>query len=509
MESEARYTNVTKRLDNLQWSGWHTKITLVLSIGWCLDAFEVTIVSGVMSLLKHYFQVSALEATNITTVWLMGALIGAMGFGYVSDRFGRKISFLTTLVWYSAMTLITAFSPNFAFFLAFRFFTAIGVGAEYTAVNATIGELVPARHRGKVNALVLGWWGVGAVLSNAIEIPLVNHLETWLGWRIGFGVGAVGALFVLWFRLALPESPRWLLVQGRFEEAERVVGEIERLAGQPDNKSLVAESVEYKPHPKISWFRMILDCFTKYPFRVAFAMTLNLSQAFGDYGVLNFMSLALFPLSGIPNERQPFMFMIGNLFSIPAAIIAAFGVDLIGRKKILPLSYLLCIVTACCMYPAAQAGGELPILITHTIYIVIYTITWICAYTSFNEVFPSYIRSTGIGLAVAAGRVGGAVAPKILIAIFQGGSGNDKNVIGSLACLSCFFAAGILISIPWYFFGVEGKGTSLEDMVDTGGKVNRKDLQEEAERGDAQPADDKDKKLPPYTIKESEKEATQ
>ncbi|ORY04797.1 MFS general substrate transporter [Basidiobolus meristosporus CBS 931.73] len=289
----------------MTWSSWHTKVTAVLGAGWALDAYEIGIVDAVLNLLKEQFNITSQQATYIKVVWLLGALIGAIGFGYVSDRYGRKKAFLLTILMYSFFTIVTAFSVNYPMFLVFRGLTAIGVGAEYTAVNATIAEFIPAKYRGGVNTLVMSTWAVGALLANAIQIPLIKYLNPDLCWRIGMGSGAVAALCVFWFRRALPESPRWYLSQGRFEEASAVVSQIESLAGQPLKDPDSVEKMVYDVPKHTNFLGHISTLFLKYPGRTVYAMILNGSQAFGDYGVAGFMSLAILPLAKIPNENMP------------------------------------------------------------------------------------------------------------------------------------------------------------------------------------------------------------
>ncbi|KAI8325291.1 MFS general substrate transporter [Martensiomyces pterosporus] len=474
---------VAQRLDGLKWSRWHTEVTFILGTGWALDAFETSIVSGVMSLLKHHFNVSSTDATNITLVWMAGAMIGALGFGTFADKFGRKKAFISTLCMYALFTVITAASANFSMFLAFRFFTAIGVAAEYTAVNSTISEFIPARYRGTVNTFVMSTWAVGALLSSAIQIPLVNHTSENVGWRIGMAIGAIAALFVLWARTRLPESPRWLITQGRYEEAMQIVKDIETKAKQPNSDSRVsvedialADSknaepvVDNRPFFTRMWSGFVnltvIQCLRKYPFRCAFAAILNLSQAFGDYGMSNFLSLALLPMVNIPDERMPFFYAMANLTTLPAGLLCAYLMDKVNRKLFIPCNYILAIIGCATLLPAARSGSGNSVLGAYCFYQIGYTFAWITAYPAFTEIFPTALRASGVGIAVAFGRIAGAVAPRVLVSVFEN-TGNGQNVGGALAITCAFFSLGVLVSIPWYFYGVEGRGRSLEEMAGT------------------------------------------
>ncbi len=165
MATHSITSDVTRRLDRLHWSRFHTLITAVLGVGWLLDAFEVNIVGSVLGVIQNVFHLSVTQASWVVSIWLIGIMFGAFIFGYLADRFGRKRLFILTLVMYSFFTLLTALSPNYFFLLVFRFLTAIGVGAEYTAVNSAISEFIPPNNRGKVNTLVMNFWPVGAMIA--------------------------------------------------------------------------------------------------------------------------------------------------------------------------------------------------------------------------------------------------------------------------------------------------------------------------------------------------------
>src|SRR5579859_7638284 len=222
----ARDARLAAVLDGLSWRPIHTRITLVLGLGWMLDAFEVNIIGGVLGILQKLWQVTTEEASLLVSVWLLGIMVGALLFGYLADRFGRRRLFIVTLLVYSGFTVVSALSPGFYPFLLFRFLTAIGVGAEYSAVNAAIGELIPARYRGRAAATVMNFWPLGSILAGVITLYFINVLPPSIGWRFAFALGAVIALFSVWARKALPESPRWLAGRGRTHAAETLSGQI-------------------------------------------------------------------------------------------------------------------------------------------------------------------------------------------------------------------------------------------------------------------------------------------
>ncbi|MDQ3990078.1 MAG: MFS transporter, partial [Actinomycetota bacterium] len=211
------------RLDTAPWRGLHTRILLVLGVGWALDAFEVTIINNVLTPLVADFGIDTTRALiGNWTVWFTGLLIGALGFGWLADRFGRKRLFVATLVLYSVATVLAATAPSFEVFLFFRFLTAIGVGGEYSAITSAIGEYMPARYRGRATVVTMNFFSVGAVFASLVALFALGPLSAFFteqlgiaGWRGALLIGAAAALYGLWARRAIPESPRWLLSQGR------------------------------------------------------------------------------------------------------------------------------------------------------------------------------------------------------------------------------------------------------------------------------------------------------
>ncbi|MEX3629264.1 MAG: MFS transporter [Burkholderia sp.] len=223
-------TDALSRLDNMPWTWFRTLLVAVLGVGWALDSFETNIIGSVFGVLKSQWHLSSAQGSLAVTIWVFGMLVGAIAFGCLADRFGRKRLFLATLLWYACFSVLTIFSWNYESFLFFRAMTALAVGGEYSAVTATMGEFIPRRHRGKTDSLILSGFPVGALLSAAISYFVLNNLPADVAWRVGFGLGTTMALLFFWIRRVIPESPRWLLQQGRIAEAEAIVAAI---AGSP------------------------------------------------------------------------------------------------------------------------------------------------------------------------------------------------------------------------------------------------------------------------------------
>ena len=224
-------TAVPARLDRLHWGRFHTLVVIALGITWVLDGLEVTLAGAVAGALKEspVLQFTNAEVGLASSFYLTGAVLGALLFGWLTDRLGRKRLFFITLGVYLVATAATAFSWNFASFALFRFVTGAGIGGEYTAIASTIQEFVPARYRGHTDLVINGSFWIGAAVGAAASIVLLDPavLPTDYGWRVAFFIGAVLGLGVLVMRSWIPESPRWLMTHGRAEEAHEVLDRIE------------------------------------------------------------------------------------------------------------------------------------------------------------------------------------------------------------------------------------------------------------------------------------------
>lgn len=452
-------TNVTRRLDRLRWSRFHTMITALLGIGWLLDAFEVNIVGSVLGVIQTVFHLDANQAAWVVSIWLIGIMVGAFVFGYLADHFGRKQLFLVTLLMYSICTILTALSPNYLFLMLFRFLTAIGVGAEYAAINSAISEFIPPDNRGKVNGLVMNFWPVGAMLAALVNLFFINLLAVDIGWRVGFAVGAIAAVFVLWMRRALPESPRWLLTKGRYQEAEVVVCSIEEHAGQISH--LDVPTIEVDGKAALPFFAQVFELITLYPGRLLLGCLLDLSEAFGYYGMFAFLTLAVLPAVNIPQTQVPWFYFLGNVGALAGGLSMLAVIDRLGRKITVPAFYTLAAISAVLLAPATATHSGLAVLLAFMVANFFATGAWTSAYPTFSEIFPTHLRSTGIGLSVGVGRIGAAASAPLLIWIAQGPTG----IPGALVTLAILWLVGAIAMIPWCLRGIEGAGTPLEKMV--------------------------------------------
>ena len=302
-------TSIPARLDSLRWSGFHTRVVLALGITWILDGLEVTLAGALSGALKESptLQFSNFDVGFANSAYLAGAVIGALGFGWLTDRIGRKKLFFITLALYLAATAATALSWNLASYALFRFLTGAGIGGEYTAINSTIQELVPARYRGWTDLVINGSFWIGAAMGAVSAIILLDPATIrpdW-GWRLAYLTGACLGLVVFVMRMWIPESPRWLMIHGKPEEAHRIVDEIERS---------VTGHVQHQPQQ--GWPKMKLrmrdhtplrevahTLFTLYRQRSLVGLALMVAQAFFYNAIFFTFALVLTDFFGIASDQ--------------------------------------------------------------------------------------------------------------------------------------------------------------------------------------------------------------
>ncbi|MGZ4372598.1 MAG: MFS transporter, partial [Gaiellaceae bacterium] len=277
-------TMIPHRLDRLPWSRWHWRIVIALGITWILDGFEVTLVGSIASVLTkpNTLHLSTQQAASAGTAYLLGAVFGALMFGYLTDRLGRKRLFTATLAVYLVFTVATALAWGFWSLAVFRFLAGSGIGGEYSAINSAIDELVPARVRGRVDIAINGSWWVGTALAAFLSFTFLHFVDANISWRLGFALGAVLALAIIAIRRSIPESPRWLLTHARADEAEAIVARIEAEVARergtlPEalGKPLVVAQLERLSFSKIAHY--VLE---RYPARAALGLSLMSGQAF-------------------------------------------------------------------------------------------------------------------------------------------------------------------------------------------------------------------------------------
>jgi MFS family permease len=468
--AKAVRTNIPNRMDRLPWSGWHWLVVISLGITWILDGLEVTIVGAIGAVLKdpHTLHLSTLDVGNAGTAYLLGAVLGALFFGRLTDKLGRKRLFMITLAVYLVATIATAFSFNFYWFLICRFITGAGIGGEYSAINSAIDELIPARARGWTDLAINGTWWVGTAVGATLTVFLLNpHLfPVDLGWRLCFGLGAILGLAILLLRRYVPESPRWLMMHGRFDEADQVVSMIEREVMKEDRITSLPEpqgSILIRAVGTVPYSQIIRTMLRDYPTRSLLGFSLMVGQAFLYNAIFFTYALVLTTFYHIPADTVGWYiipFAVGNVLG-PLTIGRLF--DTIGRRKMISFTYIISGVLL-------TITGWL--FLQGTLSAVTQTICWSiifffasagasAAYLTVSEVFPLETRALAIALFYAIGTgAGGVLAPTLFGALIQSGKAIEV-FYGDIFGAVLMAAAGV-IEIIW---GVDAEGKSLESIA--------------------------------------------
>jgi MFS family permease len=448
-----------QRLDRLRWSRRHTTILLALGIGWLFDSLEVNMVGNFINPLDAHFHATALAGQFVTFSWLIGIFFGALVGGQLADRFGRRKLFVATLVWYASFTIITGLSPTLWFLIGLRFVTGLGVGAEYPVINAAISELMPSRVRGIASAAVMNFWSIGAIFAGLLAFLLLNTLALAdaTSWRYGFALGGVIAVIVLVFRRRLPESPRWLASQGRTAEAEAIVAQLEAQAGIGNDKVEGYAAEQATP----GFGAALSELVHRYPGRLALGAALDLSEAFGYYGIFAFMPLVVFPAIGIPNSQIPIFYILGNVGALAGGGLMTLVFDKLGRIRTVLLCYALAAVGVGFLAIATQTKGYAVVLVAFMVSNGFGTAAWTAAYPTFTELFPTHLRGAGVGTSVAIGRIGAAFGVVLVTTI----SVRTSPTIGYLIVIAFWMVGLVAMAIYALRHGTDGARLPLEAMV--------------------------------------------
>jgi MFS family permease len=426
-------THIPARLDRLPWSAWHWRVVIALGVAWVLDGLEVTLVGSIGSVLERN-DTLALTAAQVGwagSLYVGGAVTGALIFGRLTDRLGRKRLFLLTLTVYMLATLATAFANGFVFLAVCRFLTGVGIGGEYAAINSAIDELIPARVRGRVNLAINSSFWIGAALGAGLSLLLLDPrvLGPVLGWRACFILGTVLAVAIILVRRHVPESPRWLLMHGRHEEAHEIVEHIEQLVSAQHGKLEPVEErapgLVYAQHGTPSYLRVAEVLLLRYPARSSVAFAMMVAQAFFYNAIFFTYSLVLTRFYGVPEVRVAlyiFPFALGNVLG-PILLGPLF--DSIGRRHMIGLSYVLT-GAGLGLTGWAFLQGWLDATTQALCWSAVFFVASAAAssaYLTVSEVFPLEMRGLAISVFYAVGTgTGGFIAPVLFGWLIESGS---------------------------------------------------------------------------------------
>ncbi|HUR02588.1 MAG TPA: MFS transporter [Nonomuraea sp.] len=467
-------TKVPARLDRLPWSRWHWMIVIGLGTVWILDGLEVTIVGNLSAQLAKPgsgIDITQAQVAGVAAaLYVAGACTGALFFGWLTDRFGRKKLFLITLVVYLVATLMTAFSFNAWWFFLFRFLTGFGIGGEYAAINSAIDELIPSAHRGRIDIIINGSYWLGAAGGALLTVPLLNDLPVNIGWRVAFGLGVVLGLAILLVRRHVPESPRWLFIHGRGQEAENIVDDIERQVGGdlPEPK----QSMTIHQRKSIGFVRIAHTMVALYPKRTVLGLSLFIGQAFLynaiTFGYAQILSTFFkidthtgyyFAVIAVGNFLGPLLLgplfdTVGRIPMISATYIGS-GVLLLGTAWLFNQGVLTAVTLTACwsvVLFVASAGAS-------------------SAYLTVSEIFPMETRAMAIAFFFAIGTAAGGIAgPLVFSHLVETGVPGDTALAFTIGAV--IMILGGLVEL---FLGVKAERKGLEEIAAplTAAKVDR------------------------------------
>ena len=471
-------TNIPARLDRLPWTRFHWRVVLALGITWVLDGLEVTLAGAVAGALKASpsLHLSEAQVGATASAYLLGAVLGALYFGWLTDRLGRRRLFFVTLGLYLSATLASALSTDFAAFALFRFLTGAGIGGEYAAINSAIQELIPARFRGRTDLAINGsfWLGAsfGALGTTVLLVP--GRLPPDVGWRLAFGIGAVLGLAVLLMRRFLPESPRWLITHGRVDEAERVVAQIER-----DTVGAGATLTDAATLPRLRlgmrhhgvWLPdLAATLFRLYPRRATLGLVLMVAQAFCYNAIFFTYAMVLGRFYDVPPSRVGWYLLPFTLSNFAGPLLLGRLFDTWGRKPMIAGTYaisgLLLGATALLFLQGLLTAASQTLAWTAVVFFASAAAS--SAYLTVSESFPLEVRALAIAVFYSLGTaLGGIAAPWIFGALI--GTGNPAAIAAgyALGALLMILAGGVAL-----WLGVAAERRPLEAIAPPLGHVD-------------------------------------
>ncbi|GAA3068687.1 MFS transporter [Streptosporangium carneum] len=471
-EHETIRSLVPARIDRLPWSRFHTRMVVALGVAWVLDGMEITIASAVGDVLRES-QTLGLTSAQVgfaATVYLLGQVTGALVFGRLSDRLGRRKLFIFTLGLYLVANGLTAFSFSYWWLLVFRFVAGSGIGGEYAAIHSAIDELIPARYRGRVDLAVSGTYWLGAMIGTASTYILLNPdlLPVNLGWRLGLLIGPLLGLVIWGLRRHLPESPRWLVMHGRESEAEKAIEVIESQVAASGRELPPVDRrkvIEIRPHGTVPYREVLRVIVMDYPKRSVLGATLMISQSFLYNAIFFTYVLVLSQFYGVSASdasKYLFLFALGNLLG-PFVLGHLF--DTVGRKPMISSTYivsgLLLAVTGWLFKEGALTATTQTLL-----WSVIFFIASAAAssgYLTVSELFPLEIRALAIAVFFAIAQTFGALGPAVFGALI----GDQENPDPTRLFYGYLFASAMMVAagIVTIFLGVKAERASLEDLT--------------------------------------------
>ena len=480
---------VPARIDRLSWSRFHTMMVVALGVAWVLDGLEVSIASNVSPYLTDPRSLgisTGSVAFSVGTIYLLGQVFGALVFGNLSDRWGRRNLFMVTLAVYLIGGGLSALTwgrgEGWVIYLdGTRFIAGAGIGGEYAAINSAIDELIPARFRGRVDIAVNGTYWAGAFLASVLTVAVIKHLDVSYSWRIGFLFGPVLGFVILFVRRNLPESPRWLVMHGRVDEAEEAVSRIEDLtvaSGGHLSEVDDAKAIVIRPTDRIGYWALTKTLFHRYPSRSILGATLMITQSFLYNAIFFTYSLVLTKIYGVPEGNTAYYFMAFALGNLAGPLLLGHLFDTLGRRVMISSTYLI---------SAVALAGSAVLFHNGMLTALTQTVCWCfifffasagasAAYLTVSEIFPVEVRAKAIAVFFAIAQCFGSFGPWFYGKLIGNTNGQSPDYLEHHSKLWIGYLIGAAVmgvgALVEWLLGVNAEGRSLEQVATPLGAVS-------------------------------------
>jgi MFS family permease len=464
-------TDVPARMDRLPWAAFHWRVVIALGIAWVLDGLEIQMAATIGPVLqdKATLGLSSSHVGLIASIYLLGEVVGALVFGRLTDKLGRRKLFLFTLGLYLLFNGLSGLAFNLWMLLPLRFIAGMGIGGEYAAVNSAIDELIPARYRGRTDIAVNGTYWLGAMIGAGAQILLLdpNLLPKDFGWRMSLFVGPIIGVAIWQLRKNIPESPRWLLTHGRADEATRTVEDIE--ANVRETKGELPPlgdnaTIEVRPTESVSYRQIARVMLRDYKKRSFLGFTLMVTQSFLYNAIFFTSGLVLKNFFGVPDNRIPiyfFPFALGNLLG---PLLLGHLFDVWGRRVMIAGTYLISAAVLAFSGYLFYIG-----VLNATTQTILWCVTFFfasagasSAYLTVSEIFPLELRAQAISFFFAIAQFfGGVIAPYLFATLIGDGKNKTPLFIGYLGGAGLMALGGLVALV----YAVKAERKSLEDVA--------------------------------------------
>jgi MFS family permease len=472
-DSSTIRSDIPARIDRLPWSPFFTRMVMALGVAWILDGLEIQIAGIVVPTLtdKATLGLSGTAVGAVASVYLAGEVVGALVFGKLSDRLGRKNLFMVTLGIYLVGSGLTALTlGNGAGWVSYlyltRFIAGIGIGGEYAAINSAIDEMMPARFRGRVDIAVNGtYWG-GALLATVAQLIIFDNVGKDVAWRLGFVLGPVLGLVILLVRRHLPESPRWLMMKGREEEAEAEIAKMEKWVSESKGTLPPVDpdkTIEIAPTTELGYTTLVRVLFREMPRRATLGATLMITQSFLYNAIFFTYGLVLKQFYGVGDSSLPYYFVAFALGNLAGPLLLGRLFDTVGRRRMISGTYLLSGVLLLVTAVLFQAGALTALTQTLAWSVIFFFASAgaSAAYLTVSEIFPIEVRAKAIAVFFAIAQGFGALGPIIYGSLVGDGKDSTRLFLGYLLGAGVMIVGGVVAAV----LGVAAEGKSLEDIA--------------------------------------------